>query len=142
MKQKSEDKNLLKDVVLHALFDKKAKDVVCLDLRKIEEAVADYFIVCHGESTTQVNALADNVSFEVKKQLNENALSTEGARAAEWVLVDYGDVVVHVFHRDKREFYQLEDLWSDAVLTEFDDSPNLTTTKESKKKNERKTKKK
>lgn len=107
-------KNKTTDAAVHGLQEKKARDIVILDLREMSHAVCDYFIVCHGDSTTQVEALADAVETEVREQLGEKPWHREGMENAQWILVDYVDVVVHVFHREAREFYDLEGLWADA----------------------------
>jgi ribosome-associated protein len=109
----------LVDVIVELIQDKKGKDIVCLDLTGIPEAVTDYFIVCHGDSTTQTRAITDHLDEEVKKRLKQQALHVEGRSTGEWCLVDYGDVVVHVFIREKREFYQLEELWHDAKIKRY-----------------------
>jgi ribosome-associated protein len=119
----------LKKVIIDAALDKKAHDLVELDLRKVEEAVADHFIVCHGDSSTQVNAIANNVIDEVKIQTGEMPYSKEGMRNGEWVLIDFGYIVVHIFYREKRDHYQLEELWSDAKLIEYRDDVKKTTLK-------------
>jgi ribosome-associated protein len=108
----------LKDAIIEAMLDRKAQDIL-LDLRDINESVADFFIVCHGESTTQVGGIAENVYHEVKDKTAQFPNSTEGKKSAQWVIVDYGDVVAHIFHKDVRDFYALEDLWSDAVQQKF-----------------------
>lgn len=97
-----------------AVLEKKAKEVVLLDLRHLPEAVCDFFIICHGTSTTQVKAIGDYVTFDLKEKLNEYPISSEGMKNSEWVLVDYANIVVHIFLKDKRKFYQLEELWGDA----------------------------
>lgn len=105
------------DVITKAMVDKKALKVVCIDLRKIESASTDYFIICHGTSTTHVDAIASNVEDEVQKQLAEKPFHTEGYQNAEWILIDYFNVVVHVFLEEKRDFYRLEKLWADGEIT-------------------------
>ncbi len=85
-----------------------------LDLRKIPEAVADFFIICEANSTIQVKAIADNVEYRVKDTCEEAPYRHEGMTASHWVLVDYVNVVVHVFHSETRKFYRLEEMWSDA----------------------------
>lgn len=107
-------KNKTTDAAVHGLQEKKARDIVILDLREMPHAVCDYFIICHGDSTTQVEALADAAETEVREQLGEKPWHREGMENAQWILVDYVDVVVHVFHREAREFYDLEGLWADA----------------------------
>ncbi|SCW35551.1 ribosome-associated protein [Paenibacillus tianmuensis] len=106
----------LMQLVVDAAEDKKAMDVTALNLRGIS-LIADYFVICHGNSETQVQAIAT----EIKKRSEERGARTrglEGMDTARWVLVDLGDVVVHVFHRDEREYYNIERLWSDAKVVE------------------------
>lgn len=121
---KQEAKNLssteLNDLVVGFIQDRKGKDIVSLDLRNIPEAVADYFVVCHGDSTTQVRAIADHVEEEYAKIFGRSMVTVEGKSNGEWVLVDFSDVVVHIFLNEKREFYQIEDLWSDAKATLYE----------------------
>jgi ribosome-associated protein len=90
-------------------------------MKNITEAITDYFVICHGDSTPQTRAIIDHLEEEVKKQANIRPLHIEGRSNGEWCLIDFGDIVVHVFLREKREFYQLEELWSDAVITRYDD---------------------
>lgn len=122
-KGKKKNKNTsaedLKDLVVELIEDKKGKDIVSLDLRKIPEAITDYFVICHGDSTTQTRAIIDHLEEEVRKKMNVRPLHVEGRSNGEWCLIDFGDVVVHVFQREKREFYQLEDLWSDALIERY-----------------------
>lgn len=109
----------LKNLVVELIDDKKGNAIVSLDLRKIPEAITDYFVICHCESTTQTRAIIDHLEEEVKNRLNIKPLHVEGRSNGEWCLIDFGDVVVHIFQREKREFYQLEDLWSDAVIERY-----------------------
>jgi ribosome-associated protein len=104
----------LHEIIIDAMQDRKALNIVSLDLRTIEDAVADYFIICTGEASTQIKAIADNVEIEVRKKLKEKPWHTEGMQNLEWVIADYVNIVIHVFNKDAREFYKLEDLWSDA----------------------------
>ncbi|MBO8172926.1 MAG: ribosome silencing factor [Bacillaceae bacterium] len=99
-----------------AAEEKKAQDVVVLDIRGLS-VIADYFVICHGNSETQVQSIAT----EIKKKMQDNGLDVdlEGYNQARWVLIDIGDVVVHVFHRDERDFYNLERLWGDAQVVEM-----------------------
>jgi ribosome-associated protein len=106
----------LVDLVVEALLDKKAIDIVVIDLRKLKSAVADYFVVCTGNSKPQVDALSDNVDRFVKLNLHEDPYGIEGKENMEWVLMDYSNVVVHIFQPSVREFYRLENLWSDAEI--------------------------
>lgn len=107
------------DQLLHhiteGLLDKKAKEIVNLDLRKLDYAPCDNFIICHGDSSTQVRALADGVE-EKTAEAGEKPGHREGLENAKWVLLDYGVVVVHIFQREDREYYKLEDLWGDADI--------------------------
>lgn len=107
----------LSEVIVEGIEDKQGEDIVSLDLRNIRDAAADWFIICHGDSTTQVKAIADHVDGKVKVTTGETPWHREGMKNLEWVLLDYVDVVVHVFLREKREHYDLEDLWSDGVAT-------------------------
>lgn len=107
-------------VIVDALQDKKAEQLTVIDLRKLESAVADFFILCTGNSKPQVDALADNVYRFTKTHLQETPIGEEGKENMEWVLMDYADVVVHIFQPHIREFYRLEDLWSDAQITSID----------------------
>ncbi len=112
------------DVVLAAIKgiqEVKGKDVVCLDLRNIHNRVTDFFIICHGDSSTQVSAIAESVEEFTWKLVQEDPLHKEGKGNAEWVLLDYFNVVVHIFHRDKREHYNLENLWADAPVYEVEE---------------------
>lgn len=104
----------LNEAIVFGILEKKGKNVVILDLRQLKEAVADWFIVCEGDSSTQVRAIADSVSEEVKKSIGERPWHVEGSENAQWVLLDYVNTVVHVFQPATRAFYGLENLWSDA----------------------------
>ena len=119
-KAKAVSADSLCDVIINAIQDKKGNNIICMDLRHINEAMSDYFIVCDGASTIQTRAIIDNVEEEVKKQLLIKPFHLEGRSNGEWCLLDFGDVIVHVFQTEKREFYQLEDLWSDAHFQHFD----------------------
>ena len=106
--------------IVNALQEKKAEEIVSLDLRKIPEAVADFFIICQASSTTQVRAIANNVEDRVKEECLEMPYRHEGMNALQWVLVDYVNVVVHVFQPETRKFYRLEEMWSDAEVKEHE----------------------
>ncbi|MFP4977382.1 ribosome silencing factor [Paenibacillus sp. CN-4] len=100
--------------VLNAVEDKKAMNVVALDLRGVS-LISDYFVICHGNSDTQVQAIATEVR-KVTQEAGQTIRGIEGMDSARWVLMDLGDVVVHIFHRDEREYYNIERLWSDAKV--------------------------
>ena len=106
--------------IIKAIQDKKGENIVSIDLRKIPEASADFFIVCEASSTTQVKAICDFVEDEVRSACLEGPYKHEGRTALQWVLIDYVNVVVHVMHPEARKFYRLEDMWSDGVLQMHD----------------------
>lgn len=110
---------VLKQVVA-AMQEKKAKNIVSLRLSKIPNAVADYFVICHANSKTQVEAIYDAVVEQVKKKCGVNPFHREGYENSEWILIDYFDVVIHIFQERMRNFYQLEDLWADAKLKNYE----------------------
>ncbi len=117
--KKIDDKQLLMDVIIKGLQDKKAENIFCIDMRKLENAVSEYFIICTGTSSTHVAALGGAVEEEVRKTLKDRPWHTEGYQNAEWVLLDYVNVVVHIFQSEQRDFYNLEGLWADAKITKL-----------------------
>lgn len=117
-----QDSRLLCDTIVEGMQENKAKDIVVLDLREIPSAVSDYFVICTGDSTTHVDGIASSVIRETRTNIKQRPWHTEGLKTKEWILVDYVSVVAHIFLRDTREFYDLEDLWADAKRT---DIPNL-----------------
>jgi ribosome-associated protein len=104
--------------IIKAIQEKKGENIVSLDLRKIHESVADFFIICEATNPQQVRAIGEFVEEEVKKNCDEMAYKHEGYQALQWVLIDYVNVVVHVMLPEPRKFYQLEEMWSDAVREE------------------------
>lgn len=116
----SEGEALIQAIVA-GMEEKKAHEIVVMDLRNLKSAPADYFVICHGDSTKQADAIAQSVDETVKKVIGENPWHAEGAANAEWVLLDYINVVVHVFQKEKRGFYGIEDLWADAVTTHINE---------------------
>lgn len=106
--------------IIKAIEDKKGENIVSLDLRKIPEAMADFFIVCQASSTTQVKAISDNVQAFVGDECGEEPYKQEGYQSLQWVLIDYVNIVVHVMHPEARKFYKLEDMWGDAVTEGHD----------------------
>lgn len=109
----------LNDLLIESIQDIKGKNIVKLDLRALEDAPTEYFIICEGDSNTQVKALAENIQRRIKEEYGLLPSHTEGARNALWICIDYFSTVVHVFYRETRAFYELEDLWSDASFTEY-----------------------
>ena len=104
----------LKDAIVEAIKQKKGRDIIIIDLTGNEQAIADYYIICHGNSTSQVDALADHVERFARTETSEHPLHVEGQQNAQWILMDYGDIVVHIFQEEIRHFYNIEDLWADA----------------------------
>lgn len=102
--------------------DRKAQDIAVLDMRNIHNAIADFFIICSGSSDTQVDAISESVESEVYKTVEVHVTHKEGKENREWILLDYSDIIVHVFRKDRRRFYGLEDLWGDANINWI---PNL-----------------
>ena len=118
-KKKSSPSELLLDAIIEGMQNNKAQDITILDLRELDSAVCEFFVVCSGESSTQVDGIANSVQRNTRKELKEKPWRTEGKSNSEWILLDYVNVVVHVFYRERREFYNLEDLWADAKMIEI-----------------------
>ncbi len=118
-RQKSATEELT-DAVIKGLQDRKAKEIKVLDLRALSGAVADIFVVCQGDSSTQVEGLARSVEATVEKETGEIPAHLEGTKNAQWVLIDYISVVVHIFQPEQRQFYGIERLWADADIREID----------------------
>jgi ribosome-associated protein len=112
------DAERLLDAIIEGLQDMKAVNIVSINLSNIEDAVANYFVICEGEATTHIKGIANNVEDKVFKTVGEKPWHIEGMENLEWVVVDYVNVVLHIFRRESRLFYQLEDLWTDGVRTE------------------------
>jgi len=109
----------LSEIAVHGMQEKKGHDIVRLDLRKLNSSVSDYFIVCNADSSTQVKAIADSVEDEIYKNTQSSPWRKEGLENAEWIILDYFDVVIHIFKTEKRDFYGIEDLWGDAQTTSY-----------------------
>ncbi|MCE3295160.1 MAG: iojap-like protein [Crocinitomicaceae bacterium] len=120
--KKEIDSEILCKAIVEGMQENKAKDIVVLDLRNIHSAVTDFFIICSGESSTQVDGISNSVMRFTRKELKEKPWHQEGKQNSEWILLDYVNVVAHIFYKDARGFYDLEDLWADAERT---DIPNL-----------------
>jgi ribosome-associated protein len=104
--------------IIHAMQEKKGEKIVSLDLKKIPEAVTDFFIICEATNPIQLKAIADFVEEEVKKKCGESPYKQEGRQGEKWVLIDYINVVVHIMLEEPRKFYKLEEMWSDAAVME------------------------
>ena len=109
----------LSEIAVHGMQEKKGHDIVRLDLRDINSSVSDYFIVCNADSATQVKAIADSVEHEIYKSTEASPWRKEGQENAEWIILHYFDVVIHIFKTEKRDFYGIEDLWGDAQTTSY-----------------------
>jgi ribosome-associated protein len=114
--KKSDAENLLEEII-NGIENIKGDKIQKLDLREIENTPCDYFVICSGNSNTQVSAIVSSIQKNVSKSLHEKPYHTEGLEVAEWVLIDYVDVVVHVFQKQTREYYNIEELWGDAKST-------------------------
>ncbi|MCB0387714.1 MAG: ribosome silencing factor [Winogradskyella sp.] len=117
MAKKESNADLLITTILSGIEDVKGEDINILDLRDIENTVCDYFIICEGNSNTQVNAIVNSIQKKVSKELKDKPWHIEGEDNAEWVLMDYVNIVVHVFQKHIREYYDIESLWGDAKTT-------------------------
>jgi ribosome-associated protein len=109
----------LNHAIVEGIRDKKGKKIVQLDLRNLGDAPADFFIICEGDSNTHVKAISDSIRKKVQEEMQQSPAHIEGSSNSKWVLMDYFNTVVHVFYPETREFYELENLWSDAGVTEF-----------------------
>ena len=109
----------LSEIAVQGIQEKKGHDIVRLDLRELNSSVSDYFVVCNADSSTQVKAIADSVEDEIYKLTQTNPWRKEGQENAEWIILDYFDIVVHIFKTEKRDFFGIEDLWGDAETTTY-----------------------
>ncbi len=119
-KRKKESTDKLHSCIVDAIIEKKGQDIVSLELGKLPNAICKHFIICHAESTTQVAAIAENIEEKVIENLQEKVWQKGGYDNSIWVVLDYVDVVVHVFQTEWRNFYKLEDLWADATRTNYE----------------------
>jgi ribosome-associated protein len=113
--------DILNSVIIEGMQDIKAKEIVSLNLKELDAAVCDYFIICHGTSNTHVNSIADSVIETTIKSLKDKPFSKEGFQTGEWILLDYGDIVVHIFQKEIRDFYNIEKLWGDGIANYIKD---------------------
>lgn len=120
-KEKIEESILLKEAIIEGMVDLKAKDIVCIDLRNTDGAVTDFFVICHGDSSTHLEGIANSVYKGVSKKMHQKPWHYEGKQSSDWVLLDYVDVVAHIFHKEAREFYDLEGLWADAPVEKIEE---------------------
>lgn len=121
-KKKQEPRELFIEAVSGAMTDKKARNPVILDFTGLKTTACDAFVICHGSSRTQVEAIAEHVMEVVKKKTGLNPSYKEGFENAEWILIDYFDVIIHIFQEERRRFYNIEQLWADATFRWIDKS--------------------
>lgn len=107
--------------IADAMLDKKAKNVCSLDLKSLGTSICDYFVICNADSTTNVLAIADNVEEEMMVKCNRKVVRMQGKENAFWIILDYSNIVVHIFQTEYREFYRLEDLWADSKITRYEE---------------------
>ncbi len=119
-KVKIKKEELLNHLIIDAIQDIKGKNIVSIDLRRVHDAPTDFFIVCEGDSSTQVRAIADNITRRLKTEMGISPNHTEGMEGAKWILVDYFQTLIHVFYPETRAFYDIEELWSDAKITTYE----------------------
>lgn len=118
---KTADSDKLLDVITDALLDKKAEDITVLDVHELT-TLADKFVICHANTDVQIKAIANNVNKETQEKLNEKAWKEEGRESRRWVILDYVNVVVHIFKKELRDYYALERMWNDAPLRKIEDN--------------------
>ena len=121
MKKKSNGTEILLESVVKGIYEKKGLNVLKVDLRKIESRITDFFIICHGTSRTHIDSISYSVKDTVQKEAGEKPFHVEGLENCFWVLIDYGDVIVHVLQEEYRNFYRLESLWADARIEALED---------------------
>lgn len=109
----------LHQLIIDSIDDKKAENITSIDLTNITEAISDYFVICEANNKPQVRAIAEHLVHRLKTEMNELPVHKEGLNNLEWVLIDYFDVVVHIFYKETREFYNIEELWSDGIITNY-----------------------
>jgi ribosome-associated protein len=121
MKKRQDEAESLLENIIKGIFEKKGQDVLKIDLRKLETRITDFFVICHASSTTQVDSICDSVEDTVRIGIGEKPLHVEGLDNCFWVLLDYGNVIVHIFLEEYRQFYSLESLWADASIEAIKD---------------------
>tara|TARA_B110000444_G_scaffold28939_1_gene23950 strand:+ start:643 stop:1008 length:366 start_codon:yes stop_codon:yes gene_type:complete len=119
MAKKIDATNILLENIINAIQDVKGKEIISLDLRKIDSAICKYFVICTGTSNTHVNSIESNIKKTISRDLGEKPFHIEGNNVGEWVLMDYSDIIVHVFKEKTRAFYNIEDFWGDAKFKNY-----------------------
>jgi ribosome-associated protein len=120
-KKKGSDSEKLSNAIVKGMQEKKASEIIVMDLREVKNAVADFFVICSGNSDKQIEAISESIDEDVYKALKEKPWHMEGKSNKEWMILDYISVVAHIFRKDRRQFYALDKLWGDAQITEFED---------------------
>lgn len=115
--QKNKNVTEIVACIIESIKEKKGEEIVTIDLTKLENTITDYFIICHGNSNRQVDSIAEGIERKLKTDYNEHVFYKEGVQQAEWILLDYFNIVVHVFQKDIRHHYKLEELWADGEIT-------------------------
>jgi ribosome-associated protein len=121
MKNRSNGTEVLLNSIIKGIFEKKGQNILKIDLRKLENRITDFFVICHASSGTQVSAICDSIDDTACKESGEKPLHIEGLENCFWVLLDYGNVIIHVFLEEYRNFYSLESLWADAAIEVMED---------------------
>ena len=119
MAKKIDATNILLENIINAIQDVKGKEIISLDLRKIDSAICKYFVICTGTSNTHVNSIESNIKKTISRDLGEKPFHIEGNNIGEWVLMDYSDIIVHVFQEKTRAFYNIKDFWGDAKFKNY-----------------------
>lgn len=120
-KKKDAEPLKLEDRIIESIREKKGEKIIKIDLTKLNHSICDFFIISHGGSNTQVKAISQNIEEKVKKHFKQNAFHIEGYENAQWILLDFSEVVVHIFQDRTRDYYKLEELWADGILTTYPD---------------------
>lgn len=115
------DSALLSKLAIEGIVEKKGHDIVQINLQSVQAAICDYFIICHGDSDRHVKALAESIEKVIKDETEDKPYSVEGLNGGDWIILDYIDIIIHVFIKEKRDFYDLENLWSDGKFVYFND---------------------
>jgi ribosome-associated protein len=113
--------NILLENIINAIKDVKGQEIISLDLRKLDTAISNYFVICTGNSNTQVKAIEGSIKKSISKNLEEKPFNVEGSNVGEWILMDYSDIIVHIFQEKTRNFYNIEDFWGDAKVITYKD---------------------
>jgi ribosome-associated protein len=120
-KKKDVDLPDLGNTIIEGIQEKKGRNIINIDLRELNNSVCEYFVISHGDSNTQVRAIAENIEQKVKKILNLNVYHREGYENARWILLDYNTIIIHIFQEETRRYYRLEELWADGKFTILED---------------------